>query len=110
MGGDIGHMDKRIRDRILRRNIYGVDLDPQAVEIARLNLLIRMVRHQERLPELKDNIQHGNSLIEGDEATLRHFFADAWEQKLAFNWRQRFPKVMERGGFDIILGHPPYGK
>ncbi|MDO8613452.1 MAG: N-6 DNA methylase [Dehalococcoidia bacterium] len=108
MGGDIGHMDKRTRERILRRNIYGVDLDPQAVEIARLNLLIRMVRHQERLPELKDNIQHGNSLIEGDQAVLRPFFGDGWEEKHPFNWAQRFPKVMERGGFDIIIGNPPY--
>jgi len=108
MGGDIGHMDKRTRERILRRNIFGVDLDPQAVEIARLNLLIRMVRHQELLPELKDNIQRGNSLIGGDEAALRPFFGDGWEEKHPFNWAQRFPKVMERGGFDIIIGNPPY--
>jgi type I restriction-modification system DNA methylase subunit len=108
MGGDIGHMDKRTRERILRRNIYGVDLDPQAIEIARLNLLIRMVRHQERLPELKENIQLGNSLVEGDEAALRPFFGDGWEEKHPFNWAQRFPKVMQRGGFDIIIGNPPY--
>ena len=106
MGGEIP--DTATRHRILRDHIYGVDLDPQAVEIARLNLLLRMVRRQELLPELKDNIQHGNSLIEGDEAALRRFFGDAWEEKHPFNWAQRFPKVMERGGFDIIIGNPPY--
>ena len=108
MGGDVGDLDRALRERILRRNIYGVDLDPQAIEIARLNLLIRMVRQQELLPELRESIQLGNSLIEGDEASLRPFFADAWEAKQPFNWDQRFPDIMERGGFDIIIGNPPY--
>ncbi len=90
MKSPVDHLDRAVRERILRRNIYGVDLDPQAVEIARLNLLIRMVRQQELLPELKDNIQHGNSLIEGDEAALRPFFGDQWQDKHPFNWRHEF--------------------
>lgn len=106
--GDVSRLDVRTREGILRRNIYGVDLDPQAVEIARLNLLIRMVRRPELLPELKENVQHGNSLVEGNERELRPFFGDGWQSKHPFNWGQHFPKIMEGGGFDIIIGNPPY--
>ena len=101
-------LDRSTREGIARRSIFGVDLDPQAVEIARLNLLIRIVRQQEPLPPLKDNIQHGNSLIEGDTETLRTFFGPTWEDKRPFQWSTAFPQVAERGGFDIIVGNPPY--
>lgn len=106
MGGDIP--DTTTRHRILTDHIYGVDLDPQAVEIARLNLLLRMVRREERLPELKDNIRVGNSLIGGGEKELRPYFGAAWESKRPFTWESEFPRIMERGGFDIIIGNPPY--
>ena len=93
---------------VLTGNIYGVDLDRQAVDIARLNLLLRAVARRELLPSLEHNIQHGNSLIDGDEASLKPFFGDGWEEKHPFNWAQGFPQVIERGGFDIIIGNPPY--
>ena len=108
MGGDVGHLDTRTREWILTHNILGVDLDPQAVEIARLNLLIRMVRQQELLPELKDNIRLGNSLISGSAAELQPHFGHRWHEKSPFNWEREFPQIMERGGFDIVIGNPPY--
>jgi type I restriction-modification system DNA methylase subunit len=108
MGGDVGHLDTRTREWILTHNIFGVDLDPQAVEIARLNLLIRMVRQQEQLPPLADNIRLGNSLISGGDAELRPYFGDAWQDKRPFDWDQEFQEIMARGGFDIVIGNPPY--
>jgi len=108
IGGDVGHLDTPAREHILRHNIFGVDIDPQAVEIARLNLLIRMVRQQELLPPLADNIRLGNSLISGSEAELRPCFGDGWKDKRPFDWNREFQEVMDRGGFDIIIGNPPY--
>jgi hypothetical protein len=93
---------------ILRNNVYGVDLDPQAAEIARLNLLLRAVRERQRLPELAGNIKVGNSLISGGEAQLSPFFGHAWREKHPFNWEEQFPGVMAEGGFDVVIGNPPY--
>jgi len=108
MGGDVGHLDRKMREWVLRHNIFGVDLDPQAVEIARLNLLIRMVREEEELPPLADNIRLGNSLISGGEDELRPYFGDGWREKRPFDWQREFPDIMARGGFDIVLMNPPY--
>jgi type I restriction-modification system DNA methylase subunit len=93
---------------ILRNNIFGVDLDPQAVEIARLNLLLRAVRERQLLPELAGNIKVGNSLISGGEAELRPLFGDAWRDKRPFNWKEQFPGVVDEEGFDVVIGNPPY--
>jgi type I restriction-modification system DNA methylase subunit len=92
----------------LRNNIYGVDLDTQAVEIARLNLLLRALRERQRLPELAGNIKVGNSLISGSEAQLSPFFGGSWREKHPFNWAEQFPGVMAEGGFDVVIGNPPY--
>ena len=108
MGGDVGHLDRKMREWVLRHNIFGVDLDPQALEIARLSLLIRMVREEEELPPLADNIQLGNSLISGGEDELRPYFGDTWPDKRPFDWQREFPDIMARGGFDIVIGNPPY--
>jgi type I restriction-modification system DNA methylase subunit len=108
MGGDVGHLDRKMREWVLRHNIFGVDLDPQAVEIARLNLLIRMVREEEELPPLADNIGLGNSLISGSDHDLRPYFGDAWREKRAFDWQGEFREIMARGGFDVVIGNPPY--
>ncbi len=93
---------------ILRNNVYGVDLDDKAVEIARLNLLLRALARRELLPSLADNIKRGNSLISGGEAELRPYFGEGWRDKHPFNWEQEFRKVMEEGGFDVVIGNPPY--
>ncbi len=101
---------------IVAENIFGVDLDPQAVELARLNIWMRLMiaerdimRERLRLtqsnghplsllPSLARNLKRGNSLIP-DLAVA----GDA-----AFDWPAQFPEVMERGGFDIVVGNPPY--
>lgn len=82
---------------ILLNNIYGVDLDPQAVEIARLNLLINALDTKMKLPSLADNIKRGNSLI-----------SDKKTSPEAFNWKEEFPEVFKQGGFDVIIGNPPW--
>ena len=86
------------RLRILQRNLFGVDLDPQAVEVARLNLLLRAAWQRGQLPMLH-NIRHGNSLIDNPDIA----------GEAAFNWHEHFPSIVDRGGFDVIVGNPPYG-
>jgi type I restriction-modification system DNA methylase subunit len=85
------------RQRILRDNLFGVDLDDQAVEVTRLNLALRAAYTREKLPYLT-NIKHGNSLID-DPAVAG---------ATAFKWEERFAEVMEAGGFDVVIGNPPY--
>jgi len=75
--------------QILMENIYGVDLDPQAVEITRLNLLINALDKRDKLPFL-DHIKNGNSLL--------------------LDWKEEFPEVFQLGGFSVVIGNPPYIK
>jgi len=85
------------RRRILSDCLYGVDLDDQAVEVTRLNLVLRAaLEPRVKLPML-DHIQQGDSVME-DSAASEH----------PFIWRNRFASVMDAGGFDVILGNPPY--
>ena len=92
---------------ILRNNIYGVDLDPQAIEIARLNLLLRALEPNNKLP-LLDNTKVGNSLISGEEKQLKKYFGKDYQDKNPFNWDKEFKEVFDQGGFDVIVGNPPY--
>jgi adenine-specific DNA-methyltransferase len=103
--GDIHDFARRME--ILTGNLYGVDLDAQAVEIARLNLLLKAVNQRGELPRL-DNIRQGNSLISGTPEQLKSAFGSNWRDKHPFNWEEQLPKIMERGGFDVIVGNPPY--
>lgn len=108
---------------ILLNNIYGVDIDPQAVEVAQLSLYLKLLEeettasarhyqleiHEALLPPLNKNITCGNSLVEMDILD-GHLFSPREERKLnPMNFSQRFPEVMQRGGFDAIVGNPPYG-
>ncbi|MEM5782573.1 MAG: N-6 DNA methylase, partial [Candidatus Aenigmatarchaeota archaeon] len=89
--------NRQIKNSILINNIYGVDLDPKAVEIAQLNLFLKIGEKGE-LPKLKNNIKCGNSLIDDP--------AVAGDK--AFKWEEEFPEIMKDGGFDVIIGNPPY--
>ncbi len=82
---------------ILKNNIFGVDLYSKAVEIAQLNLLLKISETKQRLPILRNNIKVGNSLIDDHSVTDK-----------ALSWEEEFPDIMKNGGFDIILGNPPY--
>jgi hypothetical protein len=96
------------RMEILTNNLYGVDLDAQAVEIAQLNLLLKAVNGRGELPRL-ENIRQGNSLISGTPEALQAAFGPAWRDRQPFKWQEEFSEVMEHGGFDVIIGNPPYG-
>ena len=86
--------------KILKNNIFGVDLDPKAVEIAQLNLLLQISERKQRLPLLQNNIKNGNSLI--DDPNLA--------SDKAFKWNEEFAEIMSSGGFDVVVGNPPYFK
>ncbi len=93
---------------ILQNNIYGVDLDEQAVEIARLNLLINSLDCRFKFPELT-NIRCGNSLISGSDEELKKYFGPDFSAKKPFNWKEEFPDVFSQSGFDVVIGNPPWG-
>ncbi|MBI5305541.1 MAG: N-6 DNA methylase [Chloroflexi bacterium] len=107
--GDRLDMHDYARHRqILSTNIFGVDKDAQAVEVAQLNLLLKALNHREKLPKL-ENIRCGDSLISGTPKELEEYFGASAKEKNAFNWEREFKTVMADGGFDVIVGNPPYG-
>jgi type I restriction-modification system DNA methylase subunit len=101
-------LDQHERLQVLLSNIFGVDLDKQAVEIARLNLLLRTLTERGELEMLENNIQRGNSLISGTEEELKNYFGKNWKDKEPFNWEDKFPNIMSNGGFDVVIGNPPW--
>ena len=96
LGGGIQFPD--IENTILENNIFGVDLNDESVEIAKLSLWLRNAQPRRKLNSLNNNIKCGNSLINSKAVT----------GDKAFNWQEQFPKVFEKGGFDVIIGNPPY--
>ncbi|PIP27819.1 MAG: hypothetical protein COX29_04410 [Candidatus Moranbacteria bacterium CG23_combo_of_CG06-09_8_20_14_all_35_22] len=99
--------DQNTKTEIILSNIYGVDLDAQATELAKLNLLLDTLDKKAKLPSIK-NVRVGNSLISGDEKELEKYFGKNWRDKKPFNWEEEFPEVFKEGGFDVIIGNPPY--
>ena len=95
---DEGESFYSMKVEILKNNIFGIDLDPKAVEIAQLNLLLQISETKQRLPLLQNNIKVGNSLINDTSVSDK-----------AFKWEEEFPEIMKEGGFDIVVGNPPYG-
>jgi hypothetical protein len=111
------------RKRILLNNIYGVDIDSQAVEVTKLSLLLKVLEgenqetidkqlklFQERvLPDLGNNIKCGNSLIGWDVLDERpNLSRDDMERINPFDWEREFPEVFQDGGFSVVIGNPPY--
>lgn len=87
-----------IENSILEKNIYGVDLNDESVEIAKLSLWLRTAQKGRKLTSLNSNIKCGNSLID----------SKAVAGDKAFSWEKEFPEVFAKGGFDVIIGNPPY--
>ena len=87
-----------VENSILEHNLYGVDINEESVEIAQLALWLRTAKPHRKLNSLNKNIKCGNSLI--SDPTI------AGEK--AFNWQEQFPQVFEKGGFDVVIGNPPY--
>ena len=87
-----------VEKSILEHNLYGVDINEESVEIARLSLWLRTAKPHRKLNSLNENIKCGNSLISDPNI--------AGEK--AFDWQKEFPKVFDKGGFDIVIGNPPY--
>lgn len=116
------------RKRILLNNIYGVDIDHQAVEVTKLSLLLKVLEgedeqsigkqkqmrlFQERvLPDLSNNIKCGNSLIGPDfynNQQMSVFEEEVIYRVNTFDWQNEFSDIMKDGGFDTVIGNPPYG-
>ena len=111
------------RKRILTTHIFGVDIDAQAVEVTKLSLLLKVLEGEtdqslslsqlafgdRALPNLADNIKCGNSLI-GPEYFAGKLFADPEEMSKVnpFDWKQGFADRLKDGGFDSVIGNPPY--
>lgn len=87
-----------IENSILENNLFGVDLNEESVEIAKLSLWLRTAKKDRKLNDLSNNIKCGNSLIDDP--------AIAGDK--AFNWEQEFPQIFAKGGFDVVIGNPPY--
>ena len=100
------------RHQLLTRCIFGIDRDPRAVEIARLNLWLIGLNSPISLPDLSTNILVGNSLLDptlqASPAMLELFFGSDWHERKPIIWRETFPEQIAAGGFDIIVGNPPY--
>ena len=87
-----------IETTILENNIFGVDINQESVEIAKLSLWLRTAQPNRKLNDLSNNLKCGNSLVKGDDI------------ENGFDWKKEFPKVFEKGGFDVVIGNPPYVK
>jgi len=114
------------KHRILLNNIFGVDIDSQAVEVTKLSLLLKLMEGESQesagmlfkfsdikmLPDLSENIKCGNSLIGSDfyETSQMNLFQDEETTRRinVFDWPQEFPDIFKSGGFDIVIGNPPY--
>lgn len=104
LGGGI--VFPNIENTVLENNIFGVDLNEESVEIAKLSLWLRTAQPRRKLNVLSNNIKCGNSLIE----------SKAIAGDKAFNWKEEFPNIFAKGahstssgqGFDVVIGNPPY--
>jgi len=113
------------KQRILTNNIFGVDIDRQAVEVSKLSLLLKLLEGETEestgklfrytqlklLPDLSNNIKCGNSLIGTDyfEGRITGTIDEDELRKInPFDWKKEFPDIFAQGGFDAVIGNPPY--
>jgi type I restriction-modification system DNA methylase subunit len=116
-----GNLITTEKKRILTNNIFGVDIDLNAVEVTKLSLLLKCMEgetsasiahqlaifHERVLPTLDSNVKDGNSLIDTDFYDSQLDFGE--EKKIKpFNWQNAFSEIFKYGGFDVIIGNPPY--
>jgi predicted type IV restriction endonuclease len=123
--GGSWHLTTAERKRILLNNIYGVDIDSQAVEVTKLSLLLKVLEdetdetlnhqrklfHERALPNLGGNIKCGNSLIGPDfyDGKQMNMLDTEESQRVnVFDWQTEFPEIFKAGGFDAVIGNPPY--
>jgi 2-hydroxychromene-2-carboxylate isomerase len=122
-GGGEWRLTGAEKKRILLNNIYGVDIDRQAVEVTKLSLLLKVLEgeteetlgqqlslwRERALPDLGNNIKCGNSLI-GPDYFEAQLMPDEEEMRRVnpFDWEAEFPEVMAAGGFDCVIGNPPW--
>jgi hypothetical protein len=91
-------LNNRLSKQILHNNLFGVDLNQESVEITKLSLWLKTANRYNPLTSLDNNIKCGNSLI--DDVSV------AGDK--AFVWELEFKAVMDKGGFDVVIGNPPY--
>ena len=121
-GGD-WHLTTTEKKLILLNNIFGVDIDSQAVEVTKLSLLLKVLEgennqtlekqfkffHERALPDLGNNIKCGNSLIGPDFYEQQTIIDEDERYRInVFDWNAEFPDIMKSGGFDAVIGNPPY--
>lgn len=112
---ELFQQEEQIRE-ILASNVYGIDINPASVEIARLALWLHTARADRPLCDLNHNVRTGNALVSREDL-------DHWDSQLllggtemqqerinAFSWQEAFPEVAARDGFDCVVGNPPYVK
>lgn len=124
--GEVVRLTAKLRRDILLNNIYGVDIDPQAVEVAQFSLCMKALEgvedrkeleternlfKQTILPDMSGNIKCGNSLIETDyysNKDLNLYGIEEQRKSNVFNWKDEFSSIVKEKGFDCIVGNPPY--
>lgn len=108
---DIGEVpnEGQITEHILSQNLYGVDINPASVEIAKLSLWLHTAKADGPLSSLDRTITCGNSLVDRDFLPETATASDR-ERLNAFDWNEAFPDVFAAGGFDAVIGNPPYVK
>ncbi len=127
VGNEIFKLSTAEKSKILVNNIFGVDIDQQAVEVTRLSLLLKVLEdenleykeelfkaeHHHLLPDLSENIKCGNSLIGNDfykDRDLTLFGNEEIRKINTFDWEKEFSSIIQQGGFNCVIGNPPYVK
>ena len=89
--------EHEVISNIIENNIFGIDINEESVEITKLSLFLKLASNNRKLIDLSNNIKVGNSLV--DDITI---------DKKAFCWNAQFKEIIEKEGFDIVIGNPPY--